>query len=114
VIAAFSDIEIVSILADATEKTQKPFLKRTLALQQRVMDSDDPVGYIRNILRWQIRQILQISDKIRFDLLFDYLRQILPDEDIFGEPIALMVDLDWHNNVAECRLRRDVCNAWSA
>jgi hypothetical protein len=30
-----SDIEIVSILADATEKIQKPFLKRALGLQAR-------------------------------------------------------------------------------
>ncbi|MGT2441217.1 helicase HerA domain-containing protein [Ensifer adhaerens] len=34
-IGGFTDIEVVSILADATEKTQKPFLKRTLKLQQR-------------------------------------------------------------------------------
>jgi DNA helicase HerA-like ATPase len=72
----FTDIEIVSILADATEKTQKPFLKRVLSLQQNVIGSDDPVGYARNILRSQIRQVLQMSDKIRFDLLFDYLRQV--------------------------------------
>jgi hypothetical protein len=47
----FNDIEIVSILADATEKTQKPFLKRALSLQQKVLDSDDPLGYAKNILR---------------------------------------------------------------
>ena len=31
------DIEILSILADATEKTQKPFLRRALSLHRRVM-----------------------------------------------------------------------------
>lgn len=102
----FNDIEIVSILADATEKTQKPFLKRVLALQQRVLSSDDPVDYARNILKNQITQILQMSDKIRFDLLFDYLRQVLPDENEDGDPIELMIDLDWHNNAAECRLNQ--------
>jgi uncharacterized protein len=100
----FNDIEIVSILADATEKTQKPFLKRALALQLKVMSSDDPIDYLRNILRGQIRQILQMSDKIRFDLLFDYLRQVLPETDELDEPVELMDGLDWHNNSAECRL----------
>jgi len=33
-VGGFNDIEIVSILADATEKTQKPFLKRALSLQE--------------------------------------------------------------------------------
>jgi uncharacterized protein len=102
----FGDIEIISILADATEKTQKPFLKRTLSLQQKVLDSDDSIGYVRNILRAQITQILQMSDKVRFDLLFDYLRQVLPEENEDGEPIELMKDLDWHNNAAECRLKQ--------
>jgi hypothetical protein len=102
----FNDIEIVSILADATEKTQKPFLKRALTLQQKVIDSDDPDNYARNILRNQITQILQMSDKVRFDLLFDYLRQVLPEEDENGNPAELMTDLDWHNNAAECRLNQ--------
>jgi hypothetical protein len=100
----FNDIEIVSILADATEKTQKPFLKRALSLQQKVLGSDDPLDYARNIMRRQITQILQMSDKLRFDLLIDYLRQVLPETDENGELLELMVDLDWHNNVAECRL----------
>ncbi|MGE0060965.1 MAG: ATP-binding protein [Xanthobacteraceae bacterium] len=97
----FSDIEIISILADATEKTQKPFLKRVLTLQKRILDSDDPIGYARNTIRLQVKQILQMSDKIRVDLLFDYLRQILPEEEDDGDPIDLMQDLEWHNTVAE-------------
>jgi hypothetical protein len=43
-----NDIEIVSILADATEKTQKPFLKRALSLQQKVLASDDPLDYAKH------------------------------------------------------------------
>jgi hypothetical protein len=101
-----NDIEIVSILADATEKTQKPFLKRALSLQQKVLASDDPLDYAKNILRSQITQILQMSDKLRFDLLIDYLRQVLPESNENGESVELMVDLDWHNNAAECRLNQ--------
>jgi hypothetical protein len=97
-----SDIEIVSILADATEKTQKPFLKRALGLQQKAMTAGNPVNYARGILRNQITQILQMSDKLRFDLLFDYLREILPDENEDGEPVEIAADLTWHNQSAEC------------
>jgi DNA helicase HerA-like ATPase len=47
-----------------------------------------------------------MSDKLRFDLLIDYLRQVLPETNENGQPVELMVDLDWHNNVAECRLNQ--------
>jgi DNA helicase HerA-like ATPase len=102
-VGGFSDIEIVSILADATEKTQKPFLKRVLARQQKVLNSDDPISYARNIIRGQVKQILQMSDKVRFDLLMDYLRQILPQLQADGTPAELMTELEWHNGHSECR-----------
>ena len=99
-----NDIEIVSILADATEKTQKPFLKRVLSLQRRTFEAANPTNYARGILRNQITRILQMSDKLRFDLLLDYLRQILPETDATGAAVELNEDLEWHNNVSECRL----------
>lgn len=101
--AGFTDIEIVSILADATEKTQKPFLKRALALQARIRGANDPINYMRNTLRNQVTQILQMSDKVRVDLLLDYLRQILPDTDGQGNAVELAADLEWHNQSNEFR-----------
>lgn len=101
--AGFSDIEILSILADATEKTQKPFLKRVLGLQARIRSAEDPLNYMRNILRSQITQILQMSDKIRADLLLDYLRQVLPEKDVAGNLVELASDLEWHNQCNEFR-----------
>jgi hypothetical protein len=95
------DLEMLSILSDATEKTQKPFLRRALSLYKRVMTGDDPLTHFRNILRKQVKQILQMSDKVRADLLVDYLRQILPETDAAGDPIELTADLDWHNKSAE-------------
>jgi len=101
--SGFSDIEIVSILADATEKTQKPFLKRVLKLQRRIFNVDDPTTFMRNTLRSQITQILQMSDKVRVDVLIDYLRQILPEVNGDGEPVELAADLEWHNQSNEFR-----------
>ncbi|MGN8118075.1 ATP-binding protein [Labrys sp. 22185] len=103
--SGINDIEILSILADATEKTQKPFFKRVLALQQRVTAGGDATEHFRNILRSQIKQILQMSDKLRVDLLMDYLRQLLPDVDGEGMPVEIAADLEWHNTMAEFRCR---------
>lgn len=95
------DIEMLSILADATEKTQKPFLRRALALRKRIVSGDDALGHLRNTLRNQISSILQMSDKVRADLLFDYLRQILPEAMVNGAPVDIASDLEWHNNSQE-------------
>lgn len=91
------DIEILSTLSDATEKTQKPFLRRTLNQYERVMGGEEPLGHLRNILRQQVTQILRMSDKIRADLVFDYLRQILPSEDQNGNLVEIASDIEWHN-----------------
>lgn len=100
----FDDIEILSILADATEKTQKPFLKRVLERRSKIMSGENPLQHFRNTVRTQIIQILQMSDKIRVDLLFDFLRQLLPPVDEDGDPVELASDLDWHNTAAEFKL----------
>lgn len=97
------DIEMLGILADATEKTQRPFLRRTLALRRRVMDGGDALEHFRNILRSQIKQILQMSEKPKADLLLDYLRQILPEQNAAGELVELAADLVWHNMSSEFR-----------
>lgn len=97
------DLELVSILADATEKTQKPFLRRAISFCRHVYAKapNDPEGYFRNILKQKIMLILQMSDKIRVDLLFDYLRELLPDTDANGNLVDLTQNLEWHNNAAE-------------
>lgn len=103
------DIELLAILADATEKTQKPFLRRALALFRHVVDektAEDATNHFKNILRQRITQILQMSDKVRVDLLIDYLREILPEQYAAnGDRIELTDDLDWHNTSQEFKLR---------
>lgn len=46
-----------------------------------------------------------MSDKIRADLLLDYLRQVLPETNADGQVIELSEDLEWHNNQSEFRIR---------
>lgn len=102
------DVELLSILADATEKTQKPFLGRALSLFHHVVDgkeSDDAAEHFRNILRQRVTLILQMSDKIRVDLLFDYLREILPETDAAGTTVEIADDIEWHNMQQEFKLR---------
>jgi DNA helicase HerA-like ATPase len=104
---ALLNIEVISILADATEKTQKPFLSRALRFYKKVMSANDgdPVGYVRNILRNRVRDTLQMSDKVRAFLLLDYFREILPSEDADGNPMDIASDVAWYNKGGEFYIR---------
>ena len=97
-------IEILSILSDATDKTQKPFLKRALALYDKMFRKESVA--VHTILKRQVRQILTMSDKTRAHLLLDYLEQILVEgcPDLDGG--QLRDDITWHNGVNEFYIKR--------
>lgn len=98
------DIEILSILSDATEKTQKPFLSRAIKFCKQITSSEDPDDYIKNVIRKYVMSILQMSDKPRAFLLLDYLKDVLPKLNQNGEEVSLDSDIEWHNMMAEFKL----------
>ena len=71
----FLDVNLLCIFASATEKTQRPFISRCITLYKNI---DGDVEKFKNFLRKQIIDILQMSDKIKGDLLIDYVESILP------------------------------------
>lgn len=88
------NLEILSILADATEKTQKPFLKRVLRSIKYIENSFDPEECFREKLKTEIERVLSMSDKIQANLLMDYLIQILKND---NESHNLDEDIEWNN-----------------
>jgi uncharacterized protein len=101
------DVEVLSILADATEKTQKPFLSRALRLLATLRAAQDgnPAEYFRNIVRQRARAVLQMTDKLRALLLVDYFRQILPPAYVGGEEVEIDGDIEWHNKTDQYMLK---------
>lgn len=95
------DIEVLSILADATEKTQKPFINRALKFFKKALAKTDIEGYIKNILKDRARKTLTMSDKPRAQQILDYFTNILPDEDAVGLPIDAQSGLFWNNKYQE-------------
>ncbi len=94
---SFMNIEVLSILSDATDKTQKPFIKRALRFYNNVIDSDNPLNYFQNTLKQKVEHALQMSDKVRADLLLDYFREVLPETNAAGTLEDINSDLEWHN-----------------
>lgn len=104
--AGFLDFETLAMLSDATEKTQRPFIRRALGLANRIGQGEDSRSHLQSMLCMQITQILQMADKERAFLLIDYMRQILPERAEDGVDVPLESDLEWHNTTAQFMFNR--------
>jgi len=95
------DVELISIMASATEKTQRPFIDRTLGLYKSVIDSDTPNNiHFKRLLKKWFKKAVIISDKIKADILIDYFINIVPplfDED--GMEIEFRDELRWNGSL---------------
>lgn len=95
------DVELISIMANATEKTQRPFIDRTLNLFKSVVNSDTQsnIHFQRLLKKWFKKSVI-ISDKIKADILIDYFINIVPplfDED--GTEIEYRDEIRWNGSL---------------
>ncbi|CAG74501.1 conserved hypothetical protein [Pectobacterium atrosepticum SCRI1043] len=91
--------DMLSVLTDATDKTQKPFLKRVLEFRVRVMGVDDPLQFMRNILKKKVRQNLFSGDKPKCDAVNQLFSPIFQDDP------DLISDLEFHSVAYKWKLR---------
>lgn len=99
------DIETLSILLEATEKTQKPFLKRSLKYYRQVKQSINESGgseylnYFKNIVKRNIKNTLKMANKDTAFKILDYLEEIATffvDDDTEK---TLRDDISYHNTL---------------
>lgn len=96
------NIELFSIMASATEKTQQPFLKRALDFYGTINNADDPLAYFQNTVRKKVERILCMTDKSKAYLLLDYMRELLPvsiNENGIEE--SLTDDFSWQSSLSK-------------
>lgn len=91
------NVEFLSILADATEKTQKPFLKRTVDLFNKIHKKDEPVKYFQGILKNQVESLLLMTDKEKAYQIIDYLEQVIDSDNSIELKRNFFGSLDWQN-----------------
>lgn len=99
------DIETLSILLEATEKTQKPFLKRSLKYYRQVKQSKDESGnsdylnYFKNIVKRNIKNALQMTNKDTAFKILDYLEEIVSFFVDDETEKTLRDDINYHNKL---------------
>lgn len=96
------DLNLLCIFANATEKTQRPFIKRSIDLYENI-NSDAQASQnetkFKNYLKSVIVRILCMSDNIKGDLLINYIEAILPEnrDPSTGVDLGLKVDFSFHS-----------------
>ena len=100
------DLNLLCIFANATEKTQRPFIKRSIDLYEHINSDNDPAQNeqrFKNYLKAIIKRILVMSDNVKGDLLINYIEAILPrNRDLqTGVDRGLRVDFGFHS-VSKC------------
>ncbi len=88
-----TDLELICIMADATEKTQRPFISRALKQYKKIESSNEPLDYFHNILKERIRVTLKMSNKDKAFTLIDYLSIIINND----ESNNLLESIEWNN-----------------
>ena len=91
------DYNFLSIIAEATDKTQKPFIKRALDTYIKILSADKSEEYLKKIVKNQVEQTLKMSDKEKATLLLDYLVNIVKTLD--GSDVK--EGITWHNKSKE-------------
>jgi len=96
------DLELISILSNATEKTQKPFIERALRLYKKINKKDDEewktieeqvLSHFKNSLTSQLKEIFWLAVKDRAYTLLEYIKLLL------DYPIDKNDDYDWSNSL---------------
>ena len=95
------DLNLLCIFANATEKTQRPFIIRSIDLYKKINKDDDPAQnetHFKNALKAVIKRILIMSDNVKGDLLINYIEAILPKnwDEQTGADRGLKVDFGFH------------------
>lgn len=88
------DENLLCIFASATEKTKRPFIVRCINLYRSINGDADK---FKNYLRQKIVEILQMSDKVKGDLLIDYVEEILPRNNQNGIDVGLRHNFSFHS-----------------
>lgn len=96
------DLNLLCIFANATEKTQRPFISRSIDLYKKINKDEDPAlneTHFKNALKAVIKRILIMSDNVKGDLLINYVEAILPKnwDEHTGADRGLKVDFGFHS-----------------
>lgn len=101
------DEDLLSIFANATEKTQRPFINRCIKLYIKINKDNQ---HFKNSLKNLIVDIFGMSDKVRSEQLIDYVISILPPNIVDGIDKGFKYDYAFQNKYGYYYLKNSTSN----
>ena len=95
------DESLFSILCDARDKTQKPFISRVLKRYKKLIykkTNEEKEEHFKNLLRKLIKTFIRLPDVVNVKLLLDYTIEILYNEDNDNEKDDIISDIEPHQH----------------
>lgn len=89
--------EILSILSNATDKTQRPFIKRVVKLYKQISLAEDPLNYFRNSFKKILFNVLKMADKQKAYQLIDHIEKVVNYNKVIENFVKLKDDVDFQN-----------------
>lgn len=89
--------EILSILSNATDKTQRPFIRRVVNLYKKILSSENPLQYFRNSFQKILEEVLNMADKQKAFHLIDHIEKVINYNKNVEECVRLKDDVDFQN-----------------
>lgn len=89
--------EILSILSNATDKTQRPFIKRVVKLYKQISLSDNPLEYFINSFKRVLFDVLKMADKQKAYQLIDHIEKVVNYNKGIKNYVRLKDDVDFQN-----------------
>lgn len=89
--------EVLSILSNATEKTQRPYIKRVVELYDKISKSVTPLEYFKNSIKKIIVDVLKMANKQKAYNLIEHIESIVNHDKSLGAIIKLRDDVDFQN-----------------
>lgn len=89
--------EILSILSNATDKTQRPFIKRAVKLYKQISVAEDALNYFRNSFKRILCDVLKMADKQKAYQLIDHIEKVVNFNKEIENFIKLKDDVEFQN-----------------
>lgn len=89
--------EVLSILSNATDKTQRPFIKRVVKIYKKIHSANDPLNYFKNSLQRLLKDVLKMANKEKALHLIEHIENIINYNRDNKEQIRLRDDVDFQS-----------------
>lgn len=91
------NFEFLSILSNATDKTQRPFVKRVVKLYKKIHSDHNSINYFRNSLKRVFKDVMGMANKAKAFSIIEHFESLVNHNIEIEEQLRLKDDVEYQN-----------------